>query len=69
MDETQPEPAGELLRVPRRLVNKLRVISAVRRRPMMELIEEYAADRIDAEHKAAIEEQTLLVPDLGDPGA
>ena len=58
MEEKVLDDAGtEMMRAPRRLVGKLRVIAAARRRTMLDLLEEYAGGRIDAEHRAVIAEQ------------
>lgn len=48
---------SELVKVKSELLEKLRIISAVRRKTMGDLIEEYAGEKIDAEHAAVIREQ------------
>ena len=58
--------AGQQLRIPVRMMAKLRIIAAVRRRSMMELIEEYAGKRVDAEYRRAVaDQQKLTTHDLG----
>ena len=57
MDEAGEEAGTELVRLTRRLVGKLRVIAASRRRTMLDLLEEYAGARIEADHRAVIAEE------------
>ena len=59
----------ELLRFPKRLMDKLRIISAASGKTMADLVAEYVGDRIDAEHRATIREQAAMFPpDVGGEG-
>ena len=56
----------ELMKVPADMVSKLRVIAAVRRRSMADLLREYAGERVEAEHRAAAREVSKSVKKAGD---